>query len=372
MKGPLGAETNVPMATKAYTYKAFISYSHATDGRLAPALQHALHGFARPWYRLRAVRLFRDTTNLAANPHLWSSIESALEQSEYLLLLASPEAARSKWVPRELDTFLRRRTPEKTLLVLTDGELAWDSSTGDFDWARTSSFPQLERKIFDEEPFYVDLRRARSKEELDIRNPDFKSGIAKLSSAMRGIPLDEIVGQDVQEHKKTMRLAWSAVTLLLMLTVAAIFFGLSAREEARDAEAGRLAAQADLVRSESATSLERSALLAIESMYLVPSLASDSALRAASSLLAKPTWTAKFRDSVSAVAYSEDGRYVAAGSADNTTRIFHAAGGEELSKLTFQYSVHGVAFSPDGQYVAGVRVARFACSTWPAVTKSGR
>jgi WD40 repeat protein len=350
-QGPLGADTNVPMATKAYTYKAFISYSHATDGRVAPALQHALHGFARPWYRLRAIRLFRDTTNLAANPHLWSSIESALEQSEYLLLLASPEAARSKWVPRELDTFLRRRTPEKTLLVLTDGELAWDSSTGDFDWGRTTSFPRLQRKIFDDEPLYVDLRRARSKEELDVHNPDFKSGVAKLSSAMRGIPLDEIIGQDVQEHKKTMRLAWSGVTLLFMLTVAAVFFGLSARKEARDAEAGRLAAQADLVRRESATSLEQSALLAVESMHLVPSLAGDSALRAASSLLARPVWSAQFRDRVSVVAYSADGRYLAAGGGYNTLRIFAASGGTEVSKLTFKSQC--LAFSPDGRYVAG-------------------
>ena len=29
-------------------YKAFISYSHAVDGRLAPALQSALHHFAKP------------------------------------------------------------------------------------------------------------------------------------------------------------------------------------------------------------------------------------------------------------------------------------------------------------------------------------
>lgn len=30
-------------------YQAFISYSHAVDGELAPALQRALQGFAKPW-----------------------------------------------------------------------------------------------------------------------------------------------------------------------------------------------------------------------------------------------------------------------------------------------------------------------------------
>ena len=31
-------------------YKAFISYSHAADNRLAPMLQSALQRFAKPFY----------------------------------------------------------------------------------------------------------------------------------------------------------------------------------------------------------------------------------------------------------------------------------------------------------------------------------
>jgi hypothetical protein len=42
-------------------YDAFISYSHALDGALAPALQTGLERFAKPWYRPRALRVFRDT-----------------------------------------------------------------------------------------------------------------------------------------------------------------------------------------------------------------------------------------------------------------------------------------------------------------------
>ncbi len=40
-------------------YDAFISYSHAADSRLAPALQRALQRFAKPWWKLRALNLFR-------------------------------------------------------------------------------------------------------------------------------------------------------------------------------------------------------------------------------------------------------------------------------------------------------------------------
>jgi hypothetical protein len=60
-------------------YDGFISYSHAADGQLAPALQSALHRFAKPWWKLRAVSVFRDETSLAAAHDLTGSIRTALE-----------------------------------------------------------------------------------------------------------------------------------------------------------------------------------------------------------------------------------------------------------------------------------------------------
>ena len=55
-------------------YDAFISYSHAADGELAPALQRGLQRLARPWHRKRALEVFRDQTGLSVSPALWSSI----------------------------------------------------------------------------------------------------------------------------------------------------------------------------------------------------------------------------------------------------------------------------------------------------------
>jgi hypothetical protein len=65
-------------------YNAFISYSDAADGALAAALQSGLHRFAKPMYKLRGLHVFRDQTNLAVNPALWSSIRAALDQSLFL------------------------------------------------------------------------------------------------------------------------------------------------------------------------------------------------------------------------------------------------------------------------------------------------
>jgi hypothetical protein len=64
------------------TYDAFISYSHANDKAVAAALQAAVQRLGKPWYRRRALRIFRDDTSLSATPHLWPAIENALDRSQ--------------------------------------------------------------------------------------------------------------------------------------------------------------------------------------------------------------------------------------------------------------------------------------------------
>lgn len=114
-------------------YNAFVSYSHSSDGAFASGFQQRLEAFARPARVTRAVRVFRDEANLAANPDLWQGIERALASSEWLILLASPHAATSPWVGKEIQWWLRNRSAERILIGLTSGHLAWDAAAGDFD-----------------------------------------------------------------------------------------------------------------------------------------------------------------------------------------------------------------------------------------------
>ena len=72
-------------------YDAFVSYSHAKDKPIAAALQSVVQTLGKPWYKRRALRVFRDDTSLSATPHLWPTIETALNESRFLILLASAE-----------------------------------------------------------------------------------------------------------------------------------------------------------------------------------------------------------------------------------------------------------------------------------------
>ena len=95
---PTRARARQATKNETFGYDAFISYNRALDGRLAPALQSALHRFTKPWYRTRALHVFRDNAKLVGQPWPWPSIEQALASSRFFILLASPEAAHSQWV----------------------------------------------------------------------------------------------------------------------------------------------------------------------------------------------------------------------------------------------------------------------------------
>src|SRR5689334_6358702 len=142
-------------------YDAFISYSHAKDKAVAAALQAAVQKLGKPWYRRRALRVFRDDTSLSASPQLWPSIEHALGQSRYFILLASPEAAASKWVNKEITYWLDHKSVDTLLIGTTEGELSWDETTGDFQQGPNHPLPPVLARRFAVEPKWVDLRAYR-------------------------------------------------------------------------------------------------------------------------------------------------------------------------------------------------------------------
>src|SRR5262245_17573322 len=172
-------------------YDAFVSYSHASDARVAADLQSALHRLARPWYALRALHVFRDKTSLAANPALWPAIEKSLSDSSFLLLLASTRSAQSSWVEKETQWWLTHRSPESLFIIVTDGAVVWDGNASDFDWTQTTSLPRILGGKYKEEPLYIDLRWARGEPALSLRHTGFRSAVLDIAAALHRKPKDE-------------------------------------------------------------------------------------------------------------------------------------------------------------------------------------
>ncbi|WP_407818251.1 TIR domain-containing protein, partial [Staphylococcus aureus] len=76
-----------------------------------------------------------------------TSIQKALDNSEYFVLMASPEAARSPWVNREIEHWVATKPADRILPVVTDGEWQWDPVNKDFHESSTAVPPAL-RGVF--------------------------------------------------------------------------------------------------------------------------------------------------------------------------------------------------------------------------------
>jgi WD40 repeat protein len=335
-------------------YKAFISYSHAADGKLAPSLQKALGRFGRAWYQRAAFRIFRDETNLSLNPGLWTSIEKALSESEYFLLLCSPDAAQSKWVSREVDYWIRHSSSQKLLLVLTDGQVIWDPATADFDWSQTT-LPQNLSKAYPEEPLYMDLRWARTAENLSLMKPRFRDQIADILATLTDRPKDELIGEDVRVQRKARRLAWFISLLLSALTVIAVTAAIwafhereLAQEQTKLALARQLAARSELLRIQNPDLLERSTLLSIHAIKRLHSIETDQALRSNLEILPRRLVLLKHTQPVTMLALSHDGKYLAASSVDKVVRVWEFPLGRKVVSLSHLGQVTKIAFSPNG------------------------
>ncbi len=202
-------------------YDAFISYSHAADGKLAPAVQRGLSRLTKRWNQRQALRVFRDDTGLAVSPHLWGSIVQALDHARYFVLLASPNAAASEWVNKEVEHWRGMHGVETILPVLTDGTWEWDDATRDFT-AGSTAVPVALRGAFTEEPRHLDLHWARDDDHLSLHNTRFRGAVAELAAPMHGASKEDLESEDLRQQRKTLRLARGAVVLLAVLTIGAI------------------------------------------------------------------------------------------------------------------------------------------------------
>jgi WD40 repeat protein len=352
-----------PASSGSDDYDAFVSYSHAADGQLAPALQAGLQSLGKPWYRRRVLRVFRDKTSLSASPELWPSIVRALAASRYFILLASPEAARSAWVDQEVRWWLEHRSPATMLIGFAGGELAWDRARGAFNPARSTALPPAALDWPGAEPLWVDLRWAREARHVSLRDPRFREVVADLAAPVRGLPKDELIGEDIRQHRRTLRLARGAVAGLLALAVAtsasavvAVRRADEARRQERTATSRLLAAAA---RNELEGRLDRALLLGAEALRLGRTGESRDALVTAMQHDTRRRTYLWPKARVDAVAFSPDGQLLASSGLDDNRlngpfpmTVTDLRSGRTVATLSRPARTSDIAFSPDGRLLA--------------------
>lgn len=356
-------------------YDAFLSYSHASDLRIAPVLRRGLHQLARRWNKVWALRVFRDKESLAASPDLWGTIDEALRTSRFFILLASPEAAGSPWVRREVEYWRTEREQSTFLIAVTGGEIAWDDVAGDFDWERTTALPDALRGWFSAEPLWVDLSWARDQPELSLRHSRFRFDVATLAAAVHGKAKEELDSEDVRRHRVASLVRRGVAAALTVLLVAVL--GLGARtivqqqeaiEQGRQALSRAVAAKSELMED---SDPELSRLLALAAWRVGGTPEAEAAM-----------WQAATRpgvgriasgDSVESVAFSPDGRTLA--TSGDGVRLWDVATRRQVGETVTgqEGTAHTVQFSPDGKKLlttgarASVRLWDIGAGQWIAL-----
>lgn len=110
-------------------YNAFISYRHVPrDIRIAEMLQKKLEHYRIP----RAIqaqtgirrfdRIFRDKEELPVTSDLNERITEALHNSDYLIVICSEDSVNSRWMQREITTFLQTHSRRQVLTILAGGD----------------------------------------------------------------------------------------------------------------------------------------------------------------------------------------------------------------------------------------------------------
>lgn len=226
---------------RVFKYRVFISYNHA-DNKWARWLHRALETYKPP--RGVASRglsvdgrqkplspVFRDREELSSAASLSDAVSLALEESENLVVICSPGAARSRWVNEEILTFKRLGRSGRIFCFIVDGE---PHGAGE-----SECFPEALRYewgddgISDEpaEPLAADARRSGDGRTL---------AKLKLIAGILDVDLDDLRQRDLQRRNKRLLAVTGGSAAIAVLTVSlAIMAFLS------DAEAQRRRAQAE-------------------------------------------------------------------------------------------------------------------------------
>lgn len=112
-------------------FKAFISYS-SRDAASAKWLHRAIESYRVPKPVTEKLRsegrdaklypIFRDREEFAASHDLTGAIASALDRSEFLIVVCSPHSAKSRWVNEEIRRFRNSGREQNVLTVIVGGD----------------------------------------------------------------------------------------------------------------------------------------------------------------------------------------------------------------------------------------------------------
>jgi tetratricopeptide (TPR) repeat protein len=199
-------------------YRAFISYSHA-DAAVATWLHRALESYHMPTNLVgretavgpvprRLTPIFRDRDELAASGDLSTGLKDALAAAQFLIVIASPTAAKSVWVNEEVRAFKLVHGEGRVLTVIAAGE------PGSAD---AECFPPAVAFRVGSDGVISGDRAEPIAADLRDHGDGKRLAKLKLIAGLTGLKLDDLVQREAARRQA--RMTWLAVAASLLALV---------------------------------------------------------------------------------------------------------------------------------------------------------
>lgn len=334
-----------------FDYDIFISYSRK-DIQFAGEFEKAIEAYKPPpdlAVPQRYLRVFRDEEDFTGTEYN-QSLKDHLNNSAYLIVICSPDARKSRYVSDEIRLFADIHGTQKIIPLLHSGIPNNEAAK---EQENFMAFPEALCELL-KMPLSADYRGFDFGKD-KINKGSFKGPWFTLLSNIYGLSRSEIEQRE-WHRKKRKRLTWASAiaAIIISLTVAFIIALVNyyrAEKQKNIADSSRLAAQAELLRQQSPDLLERSLLLAMESMEIEKSVEAEETFRKASALLLEPVAKFEGRAVVEDLAFSPKGDALAIGYWSGDIRILNPKSGIELANMSHDSKVSAIEFTPNGDYL---------------------
>lgn len=252
---------------QATSFDAFLSYSWKGESAIAPAIQSIIQSFLRPWYKPRALNIFRDLSSLAAGSSLQDALRKKLDQSQHLIVLASSSAATSDGMEFEASYWFSKPRQGTVLIIATEpGATTWEI-------IRDRMLPPSIRANLHSPPLWIDLShlcdRIRKKAS-DHEKGQITEALSQLILAFYpSRTWSELRGEERRLRTRALVLVWTAIAALSVTTGGAIRQALQAM---RQTEVARIATKSAV---ESATEAKKQEGIARDRLTLAENRLTD-------------------------------------------------------------------------------------------------
>lgn len=169
--------------------------------------------------------VFRDRDELASGSDLAAAVRQGLEDSAFLIVICSPNGARSRWVNEEIRAFVAMGRRDRIRLIVVGGE---PMSTD----PELSALPPAILEGAEGEPLAADARPGQ----------DGKQGAKlKLLAGLLGVPFDELRQREAARRQRRLAIIAGASSVGFVVTTGLAIAAVIARSQAE--EARRIAEQ---------------------------------------------------------------------------------------------------------------------------------